>query len=93
MPLTRKGSKILEAMRSKYGADKGKSVFYASANKGTITGVHKGKKHYGPHHSPPTAAEENAHKDLRNEVAGGLRSMSFATVRQRQPGPPYYDGE
>ena len=73
-------------------------MFYASANKGTISGVHRGgksylKKHYGPHHSPPTAAEENAHKDLRDEVAGGLRSMSFATVRQRQPGPPYYDGE
>jgi len=24
-----------------YGKKKGKSVFYASANKGTITGVHK----------------------------------------------------
>ncbi len=46
MPLTPKGRKILRAMerpKSKggYGKTKGKSVFYASANKGTIKGVHK----------------------------------------------------
>lgn len=40
MPLTEKGKKIMRAMKKKYGAKKGKSVFYASANKGTITGVH-----------------------------------------------------
>jgi hypothetical protein len=45
MPLTSKGSKILAAMKDKYGGKKGKSVFYASANKGTIAGVHgMGKK-------------------------------------------------
>ena len=43
MPLTKKGNKILAAMRKKYGAKKGKSVFYASENKGVISGVH-GKK-------------------------------------------------
>lgn len=48
MPLTRKGSDILEAMRAKYGTKKGTSVFYASANKGTITGVHQ------THHVPVT---------------------------------------
>jgi len=42
VPLTKKGKKILKAMRKKYGGKKGKQVFYASANKGTITGVHKG---------------------------------------------------
>lgn len=40
MPLTSKGRKIMKAMKRKYGAKKGKSVFYASANKGTINGVH-----------------------------------------------------
>jgi hypothetical protein len=40
MPLTPKGSKILANMQNEYGSDKGKSVFYASANKGTISGVH-----------------------------------------------------
>ena len=44
MPLTKKGSKIKAAMSKEYGAKKGEQVFYASANKGTIKGVHKGKK-------------------------------------------------
>lgn len=41
MPLTKKGHKIERAMEEDYGPEKGKKVFYASANKGTITGVHK----------------------------------------------------
>lgn len=44
MPLTKKGKKIMGAMEKEYGAKKGKKVFYASTNKGTIKGVHKGKK-------------------------------------------------
>jgi hypothetical protein len=45
MPLTKKGTKVLAAMSKEYGAKKGKQVFYASANKGTIKGVHpSGKK-------------------------------------------------
>ena len=44
MPLTKKGSKIMRAMTKEYGMKKGESVFYASANKGKIKGVHKGKK-------------------------------------------------
>ena len=44
MPLTKKGSKIKKAMVKEYGSKKGQQVFYASANKGTIKGVHKGKK-------------------------------------------------
>lgn len=43
MPLTKKGSKIKSAMVKEYGEKKGESVFYASANKGTIKGVHRGK--------------------------------------------------
>jgi hypothetical protein len=41
MPLTKKGAKIMRAMKKRYGKKKGKNVFYASSNKGTITGVHK----------------------------------------------------
>ena len=41
MPLTDKGEKILGSMKKQYGGEKGESVFYASANKGTITGVEK----------------------------------------------------
>ncbi len=44
MPLTKKGGKIYSAMVEEYGPKKGRQVFYASANKGTIKGVHKGKK-------------------------------------------------
>ena len=31
-------------MVKQYGSDKGESVFYASANKGTITGIEKRKQ-------------------------------------------------
>ena len=45
MPLTKKGSKIMGAMKKEYGSKKGEEVFYASMNKGKIKGVHKaGKK-------------------------------------------------
>lgn len=37
--LTPKGKKILAHMKRFYGARKGEQVFYASRNKGTITGV------------------------------------------------------
>lgn len=41
MPLTAKGEEIMKAMKKQYPTEKkAKEVFYASANKGTITGVH-----------------------------------------------------
>ncbi len=39
MPLNKKGNRILHKMQGEYGGKKGKSVFYASRNKGTITAV------------------------------------------------------
>lgn len=50
MPLTKKGKKILTNMERYYkkktgSSKKGEQVFYASANKGKIKGVHgKGKR-------------------------------------------------
>lgn len=44
MPLTKKGAKIKRAMVKTYGKKKGTRVFYASQNKGTITGTHKRRK-------------------------------------------------
>lgn len=44
MPLNKKGLKIREKMEEFYGAEKGKEVFYASENKGTIKGVTKKDK-------------------------------------------------
>ena len=41
MPLSEKGQKIKKAMAKQYGSKKGEQVFYASANKGVITGVEK----------------------------------------------------
>lgn len=42
MPLNAKGKKIMAAMMEEYGK-KGKSVFYATKNKGKIKGVEKKK--------------------------------------------------
>lgn len=43
MPKTAKGKKIMKNMKKEYGAKKGERVFYASRNKGTISGVDKKK--------------------------------------------------
>lgn len=37
--MTKKGKKVMRAMKKQYGK-KAKQVFYASENKGTISGVH-----------------------------------------------------
>jgi len=39
MPLNTKGRKVLKAMQKQYGAKRGRQVFYASYNKGTIKNV------------------------------------------------------
>jgi hypothetical protein len=44
MPLTEKGRKIMANMKGQYGAEKGERVFYASKNKGVISGVDKERK-------------------------------------------------
>lgn len=44
MPLTPKGKKIKRGMQKHYGKEKGKQVYYASQNKGTITGTHRSRK-------------------------------------------------
>ena len=43
MPLNQKGRKIMKSMKKTYGKD-AKAVFYASKNKGVITGVEKKKR-------------------------------------------------
>jgi hypothetical protein len=45
MPKTKKGKKIMRAMKKTYGSKKGEKVFYASKKKGTIKGVCRSKKH------------------------------------------------
>ncbi len=58
MPMTRKGKKIMSAMMDEYGSQKGAQVFYASVNKGKLTGVEKGQ-------SKPHDAKARTHKRRR----------------------------
>lgn len=44
MPLTSKGEEIKSNMEKEYGKKAGEKVFYASANKGTIKGVHNDRR-------------------------------------------------
>jgi hypothetical protein len=44
MPLSKKGQKIKRAMNKTYGLKKARAVFYATANKGRIKGVHRRSK-------------------------------------------------
>ena len=44
MPLNEKGQEIMSSMKKQYGKKKGKSVFYASLNAGTISGVEEAKR-------------------------------------------------
>ena len=44
MPLTKKGKKIMKAMKKTYGKKKGESVFYATTKKKKIKGVERKKK-------------------------------------------------
>lgn len=44
MPKTKKGAKIMRAMRKTYGKARGTRVFYASRNAGRITGVDRRRR-------------------------------------------------
>lgn len=41
MPLTPKGRRIMRSMKEQYGPERGERVFYASRNKGAISGVER----------------------------------------------------
>lgn len=42
MPLTKKGSKVLDNMKKTYGDKKGEKVFYSSVNSGKVKGAEGG---------------------------------------------------
>jgi hypothetical protein len=99
MPLTRKGEEILANMRSQYGPKKGTSVFYASRNKGTITGVDPesshGRRpiHHSPFHGRVTgdaqeaegqAPQQLAARNLSREVGGALRNTPGLQQRRNE---------
>jgi hypothetical protein len=72
MPETAKGTKIREAMQEEYGTAKGKEVFYASKNAGTISGVDQ---------SPPPVIPTVTGTDPSGMSSGINRPMTQA------PGP------
>jgi len=60
MPLTEKGEEILREMEKQYGEEKGKQVFYASRNAGTISGVdHAVCTTYDPYIMPVLHSESD----------------------------------
>lgn len=67
MPLTPKGRKIMSSMKKEYGDKKGESVFYASRNKGKISGVDpESNRHAAPSHmQPQDVSNRNDNYDAR----------------------------
>ena len=64
MPLTSKGEKIEGAMKEEYGAKKGEQVFYASRNKGTISGVDADPHNIGGYMDSVRRGDSNPHAQL-----------------------------
>ena len=80
MPLTAKGEKIKGAMEEQYGGKKGEEVFYASKNKGTITGVDGAQDDVSDPMLPCTTsiAEMNERNRLLWEQPGGELKVNDA---------------
>ncbi len=76
MPLTSKGRKIKAAMREEYGKEKGDAVFYASQNKGTITGTHKAAGN--PGHPGSTGRVERSMKRMGASDAEAIMAHNKA---------------
>jgi len=77
MPLTKKGKKVMAAMKASYGAKKGEKVFYASRNKGVIKGVERNipgmSKHY--------VVNCNEHSRKKSVDMGSLRAGEKKDVK------------
>src|SRR5208283_1365771 len=97
MPLTDKGEKIRSSMEKEYGTEKGKQVFFASKNKGTISGVDSlfapaayeegikaGVRKKEANNNPHSAGSQE-HKDWERGRAASFRKES-KTISNRTPG-------
>jgi hypothetical protein len=82
-PLTKKGNKILAAMRERYGKKKGKSVFYASKNKGTIAGV-DGKTKDGEYNVLKGKLDKIKREIERYEKAGQENSPEYKDLKKQE---------
>lgn len=93
MPLTTKGAKIKSAMQKQYGKKRGEDVFYASANKGTIKNVAKGKKLAtggAVGKNSKSAGGKTKSKSRVNEAGNytkpGLRERLFKKIKESSKG-------
>lgn len=90
MPLTNKGETIKREMEAHYGQEKGEEVFYASANKGTISGV-DGPKSADENVTPNgPLPERNTGAPPGQQPWGGLpqqvtQEETLARVNERSP--------
>ena len=74
-PLTKKGEKILAAMKKAYGEEKGEQIFYASRNKGKISGVDSKTKDGADLYCPNCGERIGKMSEVEgNAKAGGCRS-------------------
>ena len=69
-PLTKKGEKILAAMKKVYGEEKGEQIFYAAKNKGKISGVDSKSKD-GPSINDPA---------IRNQIRVALQTLKMPSA-------------
>lgn len=84
MPLTKKGAKILRHMETEYGTKKGEQVFYASANKGSIAGVH---------HDADFAAETGEEPGKAINVSKGITPAMLNGRAQAMNAPETHDDD
>ena len=85
MPLTAKGEKIMGTMKEKYGAEKGKQIFYASKNAGKISGVDT--KSDDNQHLGFTSGEAQSVKKLVTECDALASRLDAFEKRKSQPQP------
>lgn len=85
MPKTAKGKKIMAAMIEEYGPVKGKQVFYASENAGTISGVHK-RSTTGQSRASATGIARSA-KGQGRAVAASSRKAAAKKVTPKKRTP------
>lgn len=76
-PLTEKGSKIMSAMQSQYGPEKGKQVFYASRNAGKISGVDNPIAPVSPNSAIPTTGRQDTGILAQRPPMGGHADNPF----------------
>lgn len=79
MPLTAKGRKIKRAMEAEYGKKKGEAVFYASENKGSVSGVKQ-------HNSPPRRAKMKQKPTRKQRVKKAAKGLKRAFPSDKQTG-------